>query len=124
MNVLASKFLSIVITAQAAVPTELPAQPGFSEIMAKMFPMFVVVFLIFYFMVVKPQNQKLRSQQSLLSNLKKGDQVVTTGGIIARVASLEEDCVVLDLSNNVRLKVEREHIIKKKESKVQERSAA
>lgn len=123
MALLNSAFFSIVVHAQTALPPEVANQPGFSEILAKMFPMFVVVFMIFYFMVVKPQNQKLKAQQTLLSSLKKGETVVTSGGVVAKIVALEEDCVLLDLSNNVRLKVEKEHIVKRKDTKVQERSA-
>ena len=110
-------------SAYAQTQEALP-QPGFGEVFSKMLPMFAIVFLIFYFMVIKPQQNKIRAQEQLLSSLKKGDQVITSGGIIAKVASLEEDCVTLDISNNVRLKVEKQHIAKLKENKVAAKKSA
>lgn len=111
-----NEIISSVLQAQAQAPGELPP-PSFAEILVKMAPMFLIVYLIFYFMVIKPQQTKLKNQAALLEALKKGDQVVTTGGIVGRVSAFEEDCIVLDLSNNVRLKVERAHIIKRREVK-------
>jgi preprotein translocase subunit YajC len=109
------EIFTLVSTAYAQTEQAVTPQPGFAEVFSKMMPMFAIVFLIFYFMVIKPQQTKLKTQEDLLKSLKKGDQVVTTGGIIARVASIEEDCVVLDISNNVKLKVEKLNIVKRKE---------
>ena len=113
------EFFTLVSTAYAQVEQSVPAQPGFGEVFSKMMPMFAIVFLIFYFMVIKPQQTKLKAQEDLLKDLKKGDMVVTSGGIVARVAGIEEDCVLLDLSNNVRLKVEKQHIAKRRDLKVE-----
>lgn len=113
-------ILELILMAQGQ-SSDLPPPPGFAEVFAKMAPMFLVVFMIFYFMVIKPQQQKLRQQQSLLDSLKKGDQIVTSGGIIARVSGLEDNFVMLDIASNVKLKVEREHVVKKVEDKVAEK---
>jgi preprotein translocase subunit YajC len=104
------------IVAAQAQQADVP-MPSFFEILSKMAPMFLVVYLIFYFMVLKPQQQKLKKQQSLLDSLKKGEMVVTSGGLIGKVSGFEEDCVILELSNNLRLKVEREHVVKRRQSK-------
>lgn len=90
-------------------------QPGIGEVFSRMIPLFIIVFFIFYFLVIKPQEKRLRAQQTLLDGLNKGDQVVTTGGIIARVAGKEKDHILLEISNNVRLKVERDKIVKRYE---------
>jgi len=116
MNYLILDLFQFVLNAQAK-GADLPPQPSFAEVLVKMAPMFLIVFFIFYFMVIKPQQLKLTQQQSLLGSLKKGDQVVTSGGIIGRVFAVEEDCIVLDVSNNVRLKFERANIVKRKEAK-------
>jgi preprotein translocase subunit YajC len=90
-----------------------PQPPGFSQVLGQMFPMLAVVFLIFYFMVLRPQEKKLRETQALLGSLKKGDNVVTTGGILGRISQVEDQCVVLDLGANVKIKVEKAHIAKR-----------
>ena len=99
-------------------------RPGFGDVLFKMLPMFFMVFFIFYFMVIKPQQQKLKSQQDLLQSLKKGDSVVTTGGIIAKVAAIESDHVMLDIAPNVRLKLEPSHVAKRFEKNPQEKDKA
>lgn len=90
-----------------------PQPPGFSQVLGQMFPMLAVVFLIFYFMVLRPQEKKLKETQALLESLKKGDNVVTSGGILGRVVQVEDQCVVLDLGGNVKVKVEKAHIAKR-----------
>ncbi|MCO6430527.1 MAG: preprotein translocase subunit YajC [Deltaproteobacteria bacterium] len=122
MIYLLAAMLDTILSVYAALvqaQSEIPEQPPFSEVLGKMFPMFIIVFFIFYFMVIKPQTTKVRQQQSLIQSLKKGDTVVTSAGIIGKVAALEEDCVLLDVSNNVRLKVEKDHIARRKEQKAE-----
>ncbi len=110
--------------AQTAAAEPLPPQPGFTEVLFNMLPMFAMVFLIFYFMVLKPQQTKLRTQQDLISGLKKGETVVTSGGIIGRIVSVEDDSVHLEVSQNVKIRVEKNHVAKKHELKQAEQKSA
>lgn len=103
--------------AEAAAANPAQGQPGFGEVLFKMLPMFAMVFLIFYFMVIKPQQQKLREQDNLLKGLKKGDTVVTSGGIIARFVGIEGDAALVEASPNNRLRIEPSHIAKRYEPK-------
>ena len=104
-------LIQFVLSAQADAAGA-PHHPGFGEVLSQMMPMFFIVFMIFYFMVLRPQTDKIKKQQQLISNLKKGDSIVTTGGIFGRVVGTEDDCVMLEISSNVRIKVEREHVAK------------
>ena len=110
--------------AQTQVPEQLPPPPGGFELLMSMFPMFVIVFFIFYFMVIRPQQQKLTAQQDLLKGLKRGDTVVTSSGIVGKIFTLEKEHVLLEVSNNVRIKIESLHIVKKQEKQLVEKSAA
>ncbi len=78
-----------------------------------MLPMFIMVFFIFYFMVMKPQQAKLKAQQNLLTGLKKGDTVVTTSGMIGKIAGVEKDHVSVEVAANVRVKMEPTAIARK-----------
>lgn len=109
-----ARILSFLLQAQAQAA---PPQPSAGEIFSKMLPMFLMVFLIFYFMVIKPQQNKIKAQEALLKGLKKGDVVVSSGGIIGRVAAVEDDCVMVEVSSNVKLKIERGHVVRKVEAK-------
>ncbi len=72
--------------------------------------MFGAIFLIFYFMIIRPQQKRAKEKQKLLSNLEKGDKVVTNGGIYGVIAGLEEKTALLQISDNVKIKVDRSAI--------------
>lgn len=72
--------------------------------------MFGAIFLIFYFMIIRPQQKRAKERDKMLSNLEKGDKVVTNGGIHGIIAGLEEKTALLQVSDNVKLKVERSAI--------------
>ncbi|HEX9983713.1 MAG TPA: preprotein translocase subunit YajC [Thermoanaerobaculia bacterium] len=61
--------------------------------------------LVFYFLVIGPANKQRKQQQEMLSALKKGDEVVTSGGIYGNVQSVEGEAVILKISENVKVKV-------------------
>lgn len=64
---------------------------------------FGLVFLIFYFLIIRPQNKKQKETKAMLASLGKGDRVVTIGGIRGVIQSLKEDAVVLKVDNNTSL---------------------
>ena len=72
--------------------------------------MFGAIFLIFYFMIIRPQQKKSKDREKLLSNLEKGDKVVTSGGIHGIISGLDEKTCLLQVSDNVKIKVERSAI--------------
>ncbi len=63
--------------------------------------------LVFYFLVIAPANKQRRQQQDMLGSLKKGDKVVTSGGIYGTIQSVEPDAVFLKIAENVKVKVAR-----------------
>ena len=117
-------FVAAESFAQAPVGPAAPHQPSFTEVLAKMFPMFAGVFLIFYFLVARPQQQKLKAQEQLLAALKAGDNVVTSGGIIGKVSSVADGYVTVEVAPNVKLRVEKTHIIRREEAGAKVKSAA
>ncbi|GMR25476.1 MAG: preprotein translocase subunit YajC [Ignavibacteria bacterium] len=72
--------------------------------------MFGAIFLIFYFMIIRPQQKKAKDRTRLLSNLEKGDKVVTSGGIHGIISGLDEKTCLLQVSDNLKIKVERSAI--------------
>lgn len=68
------------------------------------------IFLVFYFLVIGPANKQKRKTQDMLSSLKKGDRVVTSGGIYGTVQGVEAEVVYLKISDNVKVKVARSAI--------------
>lgn len=72
--------------------------------------MFGAIFLIFYFMIIRPQQKRAKEREKLLSNMQKGDKVVTSGGLHGTIVHIEEKTVMLQVSDNVKLKYERSAI--------------
>lgn len=69
--------------------------------------MFGAIFLIFYFMIIRPQQKRAKEREKMLSNIEKGDKVVTSGGVHGIIAGIDEKTVLLQVSENVKLKVDR-----------------
>ena len=72
----------------------------------------VFIFVIFYFLLIAPMRKKQKKTQEMLSKLKKGDEVITGGGIFGRVTALDEErgFVILQISDNTKIKVLRSAI--------------
>ena len=69
-----------------------------------MVPMAVIIG-IFYFLVIAPANKQRKKTEAMLSALKKGDHVVTSGGIYGTVQSVDTDTVILKIADNVKIKI-------------------
>jgi preprotein translocase subunit YajC len=67
----------------------------------------VAIGLVFYFLVIAPANKQRKKTQEMISSLKKGDRVITTGGIYGTVQGVEADAVYLKIAENVKIKVTR-----------------
>jgi preprotein translocase subunit YajC len=68
------------------------------------------IFLVFYFLVIAPANKQRKKTQEMLSSLKKGDRVVTSGGIYGTIQGVEAVVVYLKIADNVKVKVSRSAI--------------
>jgi preprotein translocase subunit YajC len=62
-----------------------------------------LIILVFYFLVMRPQNRKQKEAKKLLENLRKGDRIVTIGGLRGTIVSLKDDAVVLKVDDNTKL---------------------
>lgn len=72
--------------------------------------MFGAIFAIFYFMIIRPQQKRAKEREKLLSNIEKGDKIVTSGGVHATIVGIEEKTVLIEIAPNVKIKVERSAI--------------
>lgn len=70
----------------------------------------VLVFVVFYFLLIRPQQQKAKAHREMINNLKRNDEVITAGGLYGRVIELSERVVTLEIAPNVRVRVDRPHI--------------
>ena len=71
---------------------------------------FILIFVIMYFIVIRPQQKKSKEHQEMLNKLKKNDEVMTSGGIYGKVVALTDTVVTLEVAPNVRIRVQRPQI--------------
>jgi preprotein translocase subunit YajC len=83
-----------------------PAAPSTLEMLLP----FGVVFVIFYFLIIRPQGKKLKDHEKFVTELKRGDQVVTNAGILGVIDGLTEQVVTLEIDGGVKMKVLKKQI--------------
>ena len=71
---------------------------------------FIIILVIMYFMVFRPQQKKLKQHQEMLNKLKRNDEVMTSGGIYGKVTEIKDQVVTLEVAPNVRIRVNRPQI--------------
>ncbi|HDY82759.1 MAG: preprotein translocase subunit YajC [Gammaproteobacteria bacterium] len=73
-------------------------------------PFLVGLFVLFYFIAIRPQRKRQKEHGEMVSTLSKGDEVVTSSGILGKVTALDDDYMVLNVANNVEMKFQRVHV--------------
>lgn len=71
---------------------------------------FVLIFVLFYFLLILPQQKRQKQQRAMLEALKKGDKVISSGGIWGTITNLNKDTVTMQVADNTKIKMSREHI--------------
>lgn len=74
--------------------------------MSMLLPM-LLIFVVFYFFMIRPQNKKQKEIQKARAALKTGDKVVTSGGIYGKIKDVKDDSFIIEISENVRIRVEK-----------------
>jgi preprotein translocase subunit YajC len=82
------------------------AQPGFIETMIP----FLVIIVLFYFLIFRPQGKRQKEHQNFVSSLKRGDEVITQSGLLGTIEGLTDQVVTLEIANGVRVKMLRSQI--------------
>ena len=75
----------------------------------------ILLFAIFYFLIIRPQQKAQKEHKLMLEALKKGDKIITTGGLIATIVKPEEDFIKIKLNDDTIVKLDRAYISKKVE---------
>jgi len=82
--------------------------------------MFVLMFVVFYLFMIRPQMKKTKEEKKFREELKKGDKIVTIGGIHAKIAEVKETTLVIDTGEGQRLKVEKSAVSKDNSASLQQ----
>lgn len=100
---------TILFLAQQAPPAAPPAGAPSPGLLPSLLP-FVFMIVIFYFLLIRPQQRRQKEQQKLLANLKTGDKVVTASGIHGLIANVKDSTVLLKIADNVKIEVEKSSV--------------
>lgn len=74
--------------------------------------MMVAIFAVMWFLMIRPQQKKQKEMQNMRSNLKKGDKVVTIGGVYGIIYDVKDNCFIVEIDNNVKIKVDKSSVNK------------
>jgi preprotein translocase subunit YajC len=85
-------------------PASGQASGGGGTQLVTMLVTFGLIIVVFYFLVIRPQNKKTKDAKKMLESIRKGDRVVTIGGMHGYVESVKEDAVVIKIDENVKVK--------------------
>jgi preprotein translocase subunit YajC len=87
--------------------TILMAQPqGNSNPIMSFLPL-ILIAIVFYFFMIRPQTKRMKDQKNFITNLKKGDKIVTVGGIHGKIAEVNDDTFVMEVENGVKMKIDK-----------------
>ena len=67
----------------------------------------ILIGIVFYFFMIRPQTKKMKDQKNFIEAIKKGDKVVTIGGIHGKIADINEDTYLLEIENGVKMKIDK-----------------
>ncbi len=70
----------------------------------------IIMFVIFYFLLIRPQQKKAKEQQAMIQGLKNGDRVITSGGIFGQILSIKDDIASVEIADKVKIKVARQNL--------------
>jgi len=100
------------VYAMAAPPAGGSAAPQGAMAMMQSFLPLVLIFIIFYFLLIRPQSKKAKEHKQMLDNLKKGDKVMTNGGIYGLIEEIDEKTATLKVGvkDDVKIKINRAYI--------------
>lgn len=70
----------------------------------------ILMFVIFYFLLIRPQQKRQKEHRSMISNLKKGDRIITSGGLHGRITGMDDTTLTVEIADKVRVKVARANV--------------
>jgi len=104
---------SILLLAAAGTPS---SASSYSSLLV-----LALIFVVFYFFMIRPQNKKQKDIQKARAALKAGDKVVTSGGIFGKVREVKDDSFIVEISDNVRVRVEKSAVFASGEAATEEK---
>jgi preprotein translocase subunit YajC len=105
-------FISSAFAQTAAAPAA-PAAGGdmLSAFGGLQLPMMIAIFAVFYFVIIRPQQKRQKEARAMIDALAKGDEVVTGGGVLGKITSINDQYLGLEVANGVEIKIQRSAVV-------------
>jgi len=112
MKLIESKFTLTILTILLMTSCAPPPGGGGSPMgFIGPFLPFVLIIILFYFLIIRPQSKQQNAREDMLKSLKKGSNVITNGGIFVKIIDiLDEDVLVVEISKGVNIKIRRDFV--------------
>ncbi len=81
------------------------AQGGFASLVP-----LILIMVIFYFLLIRPQQKRMKQHRAMVESLKKGDKIVTSGGIFGQIVDVKEDVLKVEIADGVRIRIKRDSV--------------
>ncbi|MBI4653481.1 MAG: preprotein translocase subunit YajC [Nitrospirae bacterium] len=100
-----------IVYAMGQAPKDAGGGPagGTDAFFSSFFPL-ILIFVIFYFLLIRPQSKKAKEHRTMLENLKKGDKIITSGGIYGVIDDIDPTTATIKIAENVKVKISRSSI--------------
>lgn len=89
---------------------QMPATPQQPSLLVQLFPL-ILIFIMFYFLLIRPQQKRQREHEKLVAGLKTGDRVVTSAGIHGIITNVKDRTVTIKVADNVRIEFDRNAVV-------------
>lgn len=96
--------MSLFISEAVAAPA---AGGGLSQGGLTSFLPLIILFVIFYFLLIRPQSKRAKEQKNMIANLAKGDEIITSGGILGSISEIDDSYMTLKIADGVEIKIQR-----------------
>lgn len=107
-------FISALVVLTATLPVfaqEAAAAAGKGNMLTSMLPMFAVMFVVIYFLMIRPEQKKTKERQNMIKELQKGDRVLLAAGIYGTVGAIKDTTIMVKVSENAVIEVTKPSIV-------------
>jgi preprotein translocase subunit YajC len=109
-HLMAAAALAMATMKNAHAAAAPAADSGFTSGFTSLIPL-ILIMVIFYFLLIRPQQKKLKEHKAMVSATKKGDSVITGGGIIGKVTNVKDEILTVEIADGVKVKIKRDTIV-------------
>lgn len=102
-------FFNYLDIAYAMGPAPQGGQGGTGGLIASLIPL-ILIFVIFYFLLIRPQQKRAKEHRTMIENLKKGDKIITSGGIYGVIESVGTNTITVKIAENVKVKIGKAYV--------------